>query len=50
MAKKVGVAVVPGTSFFKENVNNIVRMHFAKKDETLYAALERLADIKNKML
>ena len=50
MAKKVGVAVVPGTSFFKENVNNIVRMHFAKKDETLYAALERLADIRNKML
>jgi aminotransferase len=49
MAQKVGVAVVPGTSFFKEKVNNIVRMHFAKKDETLYAALERLADIK-KML
>ena len=50
MARKVGVAVVPGTSFFKEDVNNIVRMHFAKKDETLYAALDRLADIKNKML
>ena len=49
MAKKVGVAAVPGTSFFKENVNNIIRLHFAKKDETLYAALERLADIKTKM-
>ena len=49
MAKKVGVAAVPGTSFFKENVNNIIRLHFAKKDETLYAALERLADIKAKM-
>ena len=49
MVKKVGVAVVPGSSFFRENVNNIVRLHFAKKDETLYAALERLADIKKKM-
>lgn len=49
MAKKVGVAAVPGTSFFKENVNSIIRLHFAKKDETLYAALDRLADIKAKM-
>jgi aminotransferase len=49
MVKKVGVAVVPGSSFFREKVNNIVRLHFAKKDETLYAALERLADIKKKM-
>ncbi len=49
MARKVGVACVPGTSFFREDVNNIVRFHFAKKDETLYAALERLADIRTKM-
>ena len=49
MARKVGVACVPGTSFFKENVNDIVRVHFAKKDETLYEALNRLADIKKKM-
>ncbi len=49
MALKVGVGCVPGTSFFQEDVRNIVRMHFAKKDETLYAALERLADIKKKM-
>lgn len=49
MAKKVGVACVPGTSFFKEDVNNIVRVHFAKKDDTLYEALNRLADIKAKM-
>ena len=41
MAEKVGVACVPGTSFFNENVNNIVRVHFAKKDETLYEALDR---------
>lgn len=49
MAEKVGVACVPGTSFFKEKVNNIVRMHFAKKDETLIAALDHLGDIKAKM-
>ena len=49
MAKKVGVACVPGTSFFNENVNNIVRVHFAKKDETLYEALERLSHLKEKM-
>lgn len=49
MAQKVGVACVPGTSFFMEDVQDIVRVHFAKKDETLKEALNRLADIKNKM-
>lgn len=49
MAQKVGVACVPGTSFFMENVNDIVRVHFAKKDETLYEALNRLSDIKKKL-
>ena len=49
MVKKVGVACVPGTSFFREDVQNIVRLHFAKKDETLYAALDRLSKLKEKM-
>ena len=49
MARKVGVAAVPGTSFFKENVNNIVRLHFAKVDETLNEALERLSKVREKM-
>ena len=49
MAEKVGVACVPGTSFFNENINHIVRVHFAKKDETLYEALERLSYLKEKM-
>ena len=49
MARKVGVACVPGTSFFKENVQDIVRVHFAKMDETLLDALERLSHIKEKM-
>ncbi len=49
MAVKVGVACVPGTSFFMEDVQNIVRVHFAKKDETLNAALDRLSQLKTKM-
>ena len=49
MTKKVGVAAVPGSSFFMEGVPDIVRLHFAKKDETLYEALNRLSDIKAKM-
>ena len=49
MAQKVGVACVPGSSFFEENVNHIVRLHFAKKDETLNAALERLSKLKTLM-
>ncbi len=46
MAQKVGVACVPGSSFFQEDVNHIVRLHFAKKDETLNAALDRLSNLK----
>ena len=49
MAAKVGVAAVPGTSFFMEDVRDIVRLHYAKTDETLYEALERLATIKQKL-
>ena len=49
MTRKVGVSAVPGTSFFKEDVQNIVRLHFAKKDETLLEALDRLSHIKEKM-
>ena len=48
MAEHVGVAAVPGSSFFKEDINNYVRFHFAKKDETLKSALDRLADLKTK--
>ena len=49
LAKKVGVAAVPGSSFFKEDVHNLVRFHFAKRDETLTAALDRLTDIRSKL-
>jgi len=42
MAEHVGVAAVPGSSFFKEPVNNLIRLHFAKGDEILDEALRRL--------
>ena len=40
LIKNVGVAAVPGSSFFKEEENRYIRFHFAKKDETLLAALD----------
>lgn len=46
LIKEVGVAAVPGSSFFKEDVNTYIRFHFAKKPETLEAALERLDQIR----
>ncbi|MCD8018657.1 MAG: aminotransferase class I/II-fold pyridoxal phosphate-dependent enzyme [Clostridiales bacterium] len=49
LAEKVGVGAVPGSSFFKEDINHLIRFHFAKNDETLTAALDRLADIRQKM-
>lgn len=48
MAEHVGVAAVPGSSFFREDVNHLVRFHFAKKDETLNEALKRLAFLREK--
>lgn len=49
LIKNVGVAAVPGSSFFKEEENRYIRFHFAKKDATLLAALDRLKDMRTKM-
>ena len=49
LAQKVGVGSVPGSSFFKEPENRFVRLHFAKKDETLNEALDRLGEIRKKL-
>ena len=48
LAKEVGVGAVPGSSFFREPVNHLIRFHFAKKDETLNEALNRLETIHKK--
>lgn len=50
MAEHVGVAAVPGSSFFREDVHHLVRFHFAKKDETLQEALRRLTTLREKAL
>jgi len=49
LAREVGVGAVPGSSFFREPVNHLIRLHFAKKDETLNEALNRLTDIRKKI-
>lgn len=49
LARDVGVGAVPGSSFFREDVNHLIRLHFAKKDETLYDALNRLEDLRKKI-
>ncbi len=49
LAERVGVGAVPGSSFFKEPENRYIRLHFAKKNETLYEALNRLESMKSRM-
>lgn len=48
MIREIGVAGVPGSSFFREPVRHLVRFHFAKREETLRAAGERLALLRNR--
>ncbi len=44
LTKEHGVAAIPVSSFYKTEVNNnVLRFCFAKKEETLNAAVERLA-------
>jgi len=45
ITKRIGVTGVPGSSFFREPVHRYIRFHFAKKDETLRAAGERLVGL-----
>ena len=46
MIKNIGVAAVPGSSFFKEEVNHLIRLHFAREEATIDEALERLGKLK----
>jgi aminotransferase len=48
LAKEIGVAAVPGSSFFHEPVNHLIRFHFAKRVETLEAAGQRLKELSQK--
>ena len=49
LARLVGVGAVPGSSFFREPVNHLIRLHFAKRDETLLDALNRLESLRAKI-
>ena len=46
MAEHVGVAAVPGSSFFREPVNDLVRLHFARADDVLEEAVRRLEGLR----
>ena len=43
MIREVGVAAVPGSSFFREPVNHLIRLHFARSEEVLDEAVHRLS-------
>lgn len=48
LARDVGVAAVPGSSFFREPVRHLIRFHFAKQESTLRDAIARLARLPEK--
>ncbi len=48
LVKEIGVAAVPGSSFFREPVNHLIRINFAKREETLVAAGERLLKLRER--
>lgn len=49
MAREIRVAAVPGSSFFHEPVRHLIRFHFAKREETLAEAGERLLALKQRL-
>jgi len=46
LVREIGVAGVPGSSFFREPEHRYVRFHFAKREETLRAAGEKLVRLR----
>ena len=46
MVQEIGVAGVPGSSFFREPEHRYLRFHFAKQEATLLAAGEKLAKLR----
>ena len=47
MIKNLGVAAVPGSSFFREPVNNLIRLHFAREKDTLDEVFRRLSKLQD---
>ena len=48
LTRTVGVAAVPGSSFFREPVRHLIRFHFAKQTATLHAAGAQLLQLRAK--
>ena len=46
MAEKVGVAAVPGSSFFHEPINHLIRLHFSRSEKILTETGQRLKKLK----
>jgi aminotransferase len=49
MAQQVGVAAVPGSSFFHEPVNHLIRLHFSRSEDILIETGKRLRKLKSLM-
>jgi aminotransferase len=47
LIREIGVAAIPGSSFFREPINHLIRFHFAKREETLIEAGERLRKLRS---
>jgi aminotransferase len=47
MAKEIGVAAVPGSSFFHEPVNHLIRLHFSRSEAILSEIGQRLKKLKS---
>lgn len=45
MIREIGVAAVPGSSFFREPVNHLIRLHFARSEDVLDEAVRRLGKL-----
>lgn len=50
MVREIGVAGVPGSSFFREPEHRYIRFHFAKREETLRAAAVQLLRLRDGLL
>lgn len=50
LVREIGVAGVPGSSFFREPEHRYIRFHFAKREETLRAAGEKLLRLREAAL
>jgi aminotransferase len=49
MAREIGVSAVPGSSFFSEPTHHLVRLQFARGEDVLRCAVDKLSRIPEKI-